>query len=97
MCKHAIIFRDIFQDNRNAASEAFDAYVVVYSVEDTRSFLTAMDHLTDIRQREGREVAVILVANKSDLVRNRVVLEEGKKGEMFLNLRNIDLGNCSCI
>lgn len=50
---------------------------MVYSVEDSKSFQTALDRLAEIRDDEGREVAVILVANKSDLVRTRVIFEEG--------------------
>ena len=59
-------------------AEQIDAYVVVYSVEDRNSFETAIDRLFEIRQEDGREVALILVANKTDLVRTRVVHEDGK-------------------
>ena len=58
-------------------TEQIDAYVVVYSVEDRNSFETAIDRLTDIRREHGQLIALILVANKADLVRTRVVLEEG--------------------
>lgn len=55
-----------------------DAYVVVYSITDRRSFQKAEDFVNDIRA-SGHEVeAVIVVANKSDLVRGRLVAEEGK-------------------
>ena len=56
-----------------------DAYVVVYSVEDRRSFESAINRLYEIRETEGRHVALILVANKTDLVRSRAVQEEGTK------------------
>ena len=58
-------------------TEQIDAYVVVYSVEDRRSFETAIDRLQDIRRERGQLVALILVANKADLVRTRVVHQEG--------------------
>lgn len=63
------------------STENIDAYVVVYSVEDSKSFHTAIERLGEIREDEGREVAVILVANKSDLVRTRAVFEEGEQWE----------------
>ncbi|KAK2149081.1 hypothetical protein LSH36_468g00004 [Paralvinella palmiformis] len=56
-----------------------DAYVVVYSVEDRRSFESAINRLYEIRETEGRHVALILVANKTDLVRSRAVQEEEGK------------------
>ena len=59
-------------------ADQIDAYVVVYSVEDRKSFETAIDRLYEIRQQEARHIALILVANKTDLVRTRVVLEEGE-------------------
>ncbi len=46
-------------------------------MEDRKSFETAIDRLYEIRQEEGRHIAVILVANKTDLVRTRVVMAEG--------------------
>ncbi len=58
--------------------ETADAYVVVYSVEDHQSFEGAVDRLYALRQDDTRSVASILVANKFDLVRNRVVQEDGK-------------------
>jgi len=67
--------------------EDASAYVVVFSVEDRYSFSAAIDHLYEIRRETGTEhyppsnpplrPAVILAANKVDLVRNRAVLEQG--------------------
>lgn len=54
-----------------------DAYVVVYSVEDRLSLDTAADMLYELRRRLGRHTPVILVANKTDLVRTRVISEPG--------------------
>ena len=54
-----------------------DGYVVVYSLTDKTSFETAIDILDSLRQEVGPEKAVILTANKSDLVRKRRVSAEG--------------------
>ena len=59
-------------------SDCVSAYVVVYSVEDRKSFEAAIDRLYEIRDEENdRPSAVILVANKVDLVRSRLVLAQG--------------------
>ena len=73
--------------------EDVSAYVVVFSVEDRSSFSAAIDRLYEIRQETCNtdhhqvlssvtpnppRLTVILVANKVDLVRNRVVLEQGR-------------------
>ena len=56
-----------------------DAYVVVYSVIDHESFDDAVDLLHELRKRELlQQTAVILVANKGDVVRLREVAEEGQ-------------------
>ena len=66
------------QTDDAVAGDQIDAYVVVYSVEDRMSFATAVHRLREIRGEEDRHVAVILVANKTDLVRRRVVPETGE-------------------
>ena len=53
----------------------------MYSVEDRRSFEAAINRLCEIRDEVGHHVALILVANKTDLVRSRLVTEEGKNRE----------------
>lgn len=54
------------------------AYVVVYSVEDRKSFEAAIDRLYELREDDlSRQMTVILVANKVDLVRTRVVQTQG--------------------
>ncbi len=62
-----------------APTTAADAFVVVYSVEDRRSFEAAIDCLCDIRESLGEQVPIIIVANKTDLVRKRLVNDEGNK------------------
>ena len=68
----------VLQIARFAETSHTDAFVVVYSVEDRSSYVTAVERLDEIRREENRQVAVILVANKSDLVRSRVVMEVGQ-------------------
>ena len=64
-----------------------DAYVVVYSVTDRSSFVYAQTCLADLKRRRKTlspssaspiSSAVVLVANKQDLVRNRAVSESGQ-------------------
>ena len=55
-----------------------DAYIVVYSVTDKETFDEAVDVLYEIRKSPDRSnTAIILVANKNDMVRNRDVTIEG--------------------
>ncbi|UJR09356.1 hypothetical protein I4U23_013600 [Adineta vaga] len=62
-----------------------DAYVVVYSITDRQSFQTAIQLIKNIREKEladnstiavKRHIPIILVGNKSDLVRKRAVTKE---------------------
>ena len=55
-----------------------DAYVVVYSILDRTTFERALETLYELRGDPDKRPAVILVANKSDVVRSRQVSEEGK-------------------
>jgi GTPase SAR1 family protein len=54
-----------------------DAFIVVYSITDKSSFQTAIDLLKSVRISENNR-PMILVGNKSDLVRKRAVNREGK-------------------
>ena len=65
-----------------------DAYVVVYSIADTESFNDAVDALHELRKDSSRDGAVILVANKGDIVRNREVTEDCKYLNEYLFLTN---------
>jgi len=61
-----------------------DGYIVVYSITDRRSFQKACDVIANIRQHSGRPSKslnrpILLVANKSDLERARVVPKEGQR------------------
>ena len=56
-----------------------DAYVIVYSVSDRDTLDFAVDKLRELHKSESGLVATILVANKGDMVRSRVIDEEGEK------------------
>ncbi len=53
-----------------------DAFIVVYSISDKTSFNIAIDLLKSIRLSENKNQPVILVGNKSDLVRKRSISRE---------------------
>jgi GTPase SAR1 family protein len=57
------------------------AYVVLYSVIDKASFQRAEDLLSRLYEQDIRGRPVILVGNKIDLVRSRVVSSQGKRCE----------------
>ncbi len=54
-----------------------DAYIVVYSVTDKSSFQIAIDLIKTIRSNENDNNPIILVGNKSDLVRKKSITREG--------------------
>ncbi|ELT87346.1 hypothetical protein CAPTEDRAFT_220080 [Capitella teleta] len=57
-----------------------DAYVIVFSLTDYESFDDAVDLLHELRKQELlQQTAVVLVANKSDIVRLRVLEAEDAK------------------
>ena len=62
-----------------------EAFVLVYSITDRESFEHVIERLGEIRRDVGSNVAVIVVANKSDLVRTRQVSDEGKVAFILLN------------
>jgi GTPase SAR1 family protein len=63
-------------DNNDSISSGYDAYIVVYSITDKNSFEIAIDILKSIRISEVKNHPVILVGNKSDLVRKRSINRE---------------------
>lgn len=56
-----------------------DAFIVAYSISDKASFSIAIDLLKSIRLSEYKKQPVILVGNKSDLVRKRSISREDAK------------------
>ena len=57
-------------------ARSVDGYLVIYAVTDRPSFRYAQSCLQELRPAK-RHNAVILVANKADVVRNRVVSTAG--------------------
>lgn len=53
-----------------------DAYVVVYCIDDRSSFDRAVDILYNLRKEEHNDSAIILVANKCELARSRLISTE---------------------
>ncbi|CAI9737454.1 GTP-binding protein GEM-like [Octopus vulgaris] len=58
----------------------YDAYVLVFGIDDKQSFNDAVDFLYRFRKEDVHNCLVVLVANKVDLVRNRVITTEEAKG-----------------
>ncbi|XP_052062298.1 GTP-binding protein GEM-like [Mytilus californianus] len=58
---------------------AFDCYVVVYSIDDRNTFDRGVDILYNLRHEKHINYAMILVGNKSDLVRTRIIQPEEAK------------------
>ena len=57
-----------------------DGYIVVYAIDDSESLQEAERILAYLKSEEIlHRNAVILVANKTDLVRSRVISTNGKK------------------
>lgn len=58
--------------------DSADAYLVVYAIDDRESFKRAQSITSEILGRCKIASAIVLVGNKSDLVRSRAVTYEGK-------------------
>lgn len=70
------------EENYRIHGEA-DAYLVVYSVSDNASFHRALIRLHDVQRDIEQPHAVILVANKSDVVRGRTIAEEDGRASCY--------------
>ena len=55
-----------------------DAYIVVYSIMDKSTYIYAINVIKHLRNTLGSDRSIILVANKTDLVRNRTVTRDRK-------------------
>ena len=55
-----------------------EAYLVVFSLTDRQSFRYACEVLRLLRHHSRNDAAVVLVGNKSDLVRGRRVTDDGQ-------------------
>ncbi len=64
-----------------------DAYIIVYSVTDKSSFEKASELRIQLRRaRQSENIPIILVGNKSDLVRSREVSIDGKISPNFFSI-----------
>lgn len=72
-------FQDDSQWLQNHCMKMGDAYIIVYSVTDKVSFEKASELRIQLRRaRQTEDIPIILVGNKSDLVRSREVSVDGK-------------------
>ncbi|KAG5839473.1 GTP-binding protein RAD-like isoform X1 [Anguilla anguilla] len=93
----SIILYDIWeQDNsqwlREQCMRMGDAYIIVYSVTDKASFEKASELRIQLRRaRQSENIPIILVGNKSDLVRSReVTVEEGRACAVVFDCKFIE-------
>lgn len=71
-------------------------YIVVYSIDDLASFRNAEQALYELRQRiHTSHKPIILVANKIDLERKRLVTAEGEHMKLVINQAYSLLGLCT--
>ncbi|KAK3610317.1 hypothetical protein CHS0354_029785 [Potamilus streckersoni] len=66
-------FCSMFTDTLPSEDINVDAYVVVFSITDRESFSRSLILLHHLRNDLGTDRSIVLVANKTDLVRNRMV------------------------
>ncbi|XP_045191712.2 uncharacterized protein LOC123548475 [Mercenaria mercenaria] len=79
-----------FQDQEE--SFQIDGFVVVYCITERATFEIAIDLLKQIRDEVGSNKAIILVGNKSDLVRRRTISqEEGRSAADAYGCKYIEL------
>ena len=75
------------EDGEPAAADV-DVFLLVYSVTDRQSFNYVQQCLQDgAKVRRRRRAGLVVVANKYDLVRNRVVTTAGSSALDFCTLR----------
>ncbi|XP_069755634.1 GTP-binding protein RAD [Narcine bancroftii] len=69
-----------------------DAYIIVYSVTDRASFEKASELRIQLRRvRQAEDIPIILVGNKTDLVRTREVsVDEGRSCAVVFNCKFIE-------
>ncbi|VDP98739.1 unnamed protein product [Trichobilharzia regenti] len=67
---------DVDEELNALIIDTADAYLVIYAVDDRSSFYAARKIIGLLLSQCKRSSAIILAANKSDLVRTRVVTSE---------------------
>ena len=85
----------------NKSRDLVEANLVIYSVTDRASFQYAQSCLQELRPAKRHNV-VILVANKQDIVRNRVISEQGQyctryNAALLLRKRVSVKAACGCL
>uniref|UniRef100_A0A8C2T1V0 GTP-binding protein n=1 Tax=Coturnix japonica TaxID=93934 RepID=A0A8C2T1V0_COTJA len=77
---------------RNQCLQMGNAYVIVYSITDRSSFESASELRIHLRRaRQAEDIPIILVGNKSDLVRCREVsIEEGRACAVVFDCKFIE-------
>jgi len=64
-----------------------DVFLLVYSVTDRQSFSYVQQCLQDVGKVRRRRAGLVVVANKYDLVRNRVVSTAGITADIYGTFR----------
>ncbi|XP_070604841.1 GTP-binding protein REM 1 [Erythrolamprus reginae] len=79
-------------EEENSRLQLGDAYVIVYSITDRGSFESASELRIQLRRsRQAENLPIILVGNKSDLVRSREVsVEEGRACAVVFDCKFIE-------
>ncbi|MBN3319835.1 RAD protein, partial [Atractosteus spatula] len=93
----SIVLYDVWeQDNsqwlKDQCMKMGDAYIIVYSVTDKASFEKASELRIQLRRaRQSENIPIILVGNKSDLVRSREVsVDEGRACAVVFDCKFIE-------
>ena len=78
-CHVCLCFHDNSHWLKEQCMKMGDAYIIVYSVTDKSSFEKASELRIQLRRaRQSENIPIILVGNKSDLVRSREVSKDGE-------------------
>ncbi|OXB58294.1 hypothetical protein ASZ78_013040 [Callipepla squamata] len=87
-----LLFQDDSQWLQNHCMKMGDAYIIVYSVTDKVSFEKASELRIQLRRaRQTEDIPIILVGNKSDLVRSREVsVDEGRACAVVFDCKFIE-------
>uniref|UniRef100_A0A667YHU4 GTP-binding protein n=1 Tax=Myripristis murdjan TaxID=586833 RepID=A0A667YHU4_9TELE len=87
-----LIVMDTWETEQDRCLKVGSAYVIVYSVTDRSSFDSAAElRITLRRARQAENLPIILVGNKSDLVRSReVAVEEGRACAVVFDCKFIE-------
>ena len=79
LCFCFFLLKDNSQWLKEQCMRMGDAYIIVYSVTDKSSFEKASELRIQLRRaRQSENIPIILVGNKSDLVRSREVSVDGE-------------------